>query len=56
MVIVGQLYKMGIDQVMHRCVRSHEQEVVLKEAHQGVCGGHFSRETTSRKIFQAGLW
>ena len=56
MVIAGQLYKMGIDQVMRRCVRPHEQEAVLKEAHQGVCGGHFSGETTSRKIFQAGLW
>ena len=56
MVIAGQLYKMGIDQVMRRCVRPHEQEAVLAEAHQGVCGGHFSGETTSRKIFQAGLW
>ena len=47
---------MGIDQVMRRCVRPHEQEAILTEAHQGVCGGHFSGETTSRKIFQAGLW
>lgn len=47
---------MGIDQVMRRCVRPHEQEVVLKEAHHGICEGHFSGETTSIKIFQAGLW
>ena len=56
MMIVGQLYMMGIDQVMRRCVRPHEQEAVLREAHQGVSGGHFSGDITSQKIFQVGLW
>lgn len=56
MVIAGVLYKRGIDQVIRRCVPDFEQVIVLKEAHQGIAGGHFSGEVTGRKIFQAGLW
>ena len=33
-----------------------EQEAVLREAHSGDAGGHFSGEITGRKIMQAGLW
>ena len=54
--IVGMLYKRGIDQVIRRCVPDFEQEIVLKEAHQGIARGHFSGEITGRKIFQVGLW
>ena len=56
MIIAGVLYKRGIDQVIRRCVPDFEKTIVLKEAHQGIAGGHFSREITGRKIFQAGLW
>ena len=55
-VIAGVLYKRGIDQVVKRCVPDFEQRIVLKEAHQGIAGGHFSREITGKKIFQAGIW
>lgn len=44
MLVAGQLYKMGINQVLRRCVSEHEEQVVLVEApHQGVIEGHFSR-------------
>ena len=35
MVIVGQIYKMGIDQVLWCCVW-YEHAIVLQEAHQGI--------------------
>ena len=55
-IIAGQLYKKGIDQVCRRCVSEHEKIGVLKEAHQGITGGHQAAEITKRKILQAGLW
>lgn len=55
LISAGVLYKRGIDQVIRRCVPDFEQAAVLREAHQGIAGGHFSREVIGRKIFQAGL-
>ena len=34
----------------------HEQNAVLKEAHQGISGGHFRGDILGRKILQARLW
>ena len=56
LIIARILYKRGIDQVIKRCVFDFEQSTVLQEAHQGLANGHFLREVTRRKIFQAGLW
>jgi hypothetical protein len=35
-----------------------EEEIpkVLKEAHEGLAGGHMGPDTTARKILLAGLW
>ena len=51
LVIVGYLCKRGVDDIIRRCVPDHEQKVVLREAHAGNAGGHFSGQITSRKIF-----
>ena len=56
LIIAESLYQRGIDQIIRRCVSEEEQEVVLREAHNGDAGGHFSGEITRRKIMQAGLW
>ena len=40
-LIVGQLYKMGPDEILHRYVLEHERPMVLNEAHVGVVGGHY---------------
>ena len=55
-VIADQLYRIGGDGLLCRCVPPHETEVVLAEAHQGIGGGHFAGDVTARKILQAGLW
>lgn len=55
-VIGGYLYKRGVDQIIKRCVPDSQQATVLTEAHTRSSGGHFSRDITSRKIFQSGLW
>ena len=55
-VIMGILYRRGIDQILRRCVHKFEQKVILTEAHSGDAGGHYSGQVTAKKIFQAGLW
>ena len=41
-LIAGQLYKLGPDEVLHRCVMLHEKEAIIREAHSGTAGGHFA--------------
>ena len=40
--IAGQLYKLGPDEVLRRCVMPHEKEAIIREAHSGTAGGHFA--------------
>ena len=50
------LYKMGLDELLHRCVLEHERENIMHEAHYGPAGGHFQLDTTVEKIQQSRLW
>ena len=50
------MYRKGTDQIIRRWVPEEEQKAVLQEAHQGIAGGHFSKEIIGRKILQAELW
>ena len=55
-LIVGLLYKRGMDEVLHRCVFEYELPWVMIEAHAGVVGGHYAGKATVCKILQAGIW
>ena len=55
-LINGNLYILELDDVLCRCALEHEREDIIQEAHSGAAGGHFSVETTIKKILQAGLW
>ena len=46
------LYKMGLDDILRRCVLEHERNNIMYEAHYG----HFQEDTTAKKIQQSGLW
>jgi hypothetical protein len=39
-LIVGKLYKLGADGILHRCALEHERDPILYEAHEGIAGGH----------------
>ena len=54
-IINEDLYCKGKDLVLRRVPLSHEIESILSSCHDGVCGGHFAQEITSRKILQAGF-
>ena len=51
-----QLYKHGKDQVLCICVPKEKYIPILKHAHAGVAGGHFSANITVRTIMWLGLW
>ena len=50
------LYHKGADGIWRRAVRQFEKSVILRESHCGIAGGHYAGETTTRKIWNSGLW
>ena len=55
--LIGEdLYRIGKDGILRRALNPEEANRALKHAHEGVCGGHFTTDTTVRKILQAGLY
>jgi hypothetical protein len=55
-LIAGQLYKLGLDNILRHCVLDHERPNILWECHSGVVRGHVGGKETSLKILQEGLW
>jgi hypothetical protein len=50
-LIAWNLYKLGVDGILRQCLLEHETSMILKEAHEGLAGGHYARrETTKKKI------
>ena len=55
-LITGDLYKLGVDEVLPRCVFNYKRPWVMSEAYAGVAGMHYTGRGTVHKILQAGLW
>ena len=49
-LINGFLYKIGLDDILRRCVLEQERDNIMHEAHYGLAGGHFHADTTANKI------
>jgi hypothetical protein len=52
----GIMYKVGQDNKMHKCLTTPEAQIVLKELHEGVVGGHFASNIIAKKILDVGYW
>ena len=50
------LFKVGPDQLVRRCVPEEEIQDVLTHAHSFACGGHFSGQKTGYKVLMCGLF
>ncbi|KAI3682101.1 hypothetical protein L2E82_50133 [Cichorium intybus] len=50
------LFKVGEDQIIRRCVPDNEIGEVLDLCHASACGGHFSGRKTGYKVLEAGLY
>ena len=42
--------------VLLKCVDETESKRILKDMHEGVCGGHYMAKITAHKILRAGFW
>ncbi|KAH9302479.1 hypothetical protein KI387_014062, partial [Taxus chinensis] len=42
MLISGDLYNLGRDEVLRKCVLEHERLAIMEEAHGGSAGGHYA--------------
>ena len=56
LLIARQLYKLGPDEVLWKCVLSHEQGKILAEAHARFIGGHYGGHATSKMVLHVGIW
>ncbi len=55
-LIAGLLYKMGNDEILHRCVLEFKRGQILAKAHGGVVSRHYAGRAIAQKILRAGLW
>ncbi|MCO5564086.1 hypothetical protein L7F22_017742 [Adiantum nelumboides] len=55
-LINEHLYCKGKELVFRRVPHSKDIKQVLTSYHEGVCGGHFAHDITSRKILQTVFW
>jgi hypothetical protein len=51
-LIAGQLYKLGLDNIVRRCVLTHERQDIMWECHNGVVVG----KDTTQKVLKSRLW
>ena len=54
-LIVGQLYKLRVDDILHRCVLNHEFFIILKEYNEFISHGHNAGKETVHKVLHVGL-
>jgi hypothetical protein len=55
-LIVGHLYKMGLDEILRRCVMEAERPLILAESHEGIAGGHYAGKEIAQKVLRACIW
>ena len=54
--IRGNIFKLGLDQILRRCVREEEFFDILLTCHDRPCGGHFAVKMVAFKILQVGYY
>jgi hypothetical protein len=55
-LIVGHLYKMGVNNILRRCVLEHEIPIILAKSHEGITGGHYAGKAIVQKVLCIGFW
>jgi hypothetical protein len=50
------LFLLNYDGFVLRCLKKEDDEMVLKELHEGPAWGHFRRETTTHNILRDGYF
>jgi hypothetical protein len=55
-LIVDILFRRNYDGILLRCVDENQAQEMVREFHEGICGGHFSPTTTTHKIIRDGFY
>jgi hypothetical protein len=55
-LIADILFRRNFDGILLRCVNENQAPTLIKEFHEGICGGHFSPTTTAHKIIRVGFY
>ncbi|CAM8940392.1 unnamed protein product [Rhodiola kirilowii] len=50
------LWKIGVDQLLRRCIPDFDIASVISFCHKHACGGHFGPRRTARKILDSGFF
>ncbi|XP_014634022.1 uncharacterized protein [Glycine max] len=50
------LFKVGVDNLLRRCVTSEEAKGILWHCHNSPCGEHYGRDKTVAKVLQSGFF
>ncbi|CAM8972671.1 unnamed protein product [Rhodiola kirilowii] len=50
------LWKIGVDQILRRCIPDNEIASVISFCHEHACGGHFGPRRTARNILDSGFF
>jgi hypothetical protein len=55
-LIADILFRRNFDGILLRCVDENQAQGLIKEFHEGICGGHFAPTATAHKIIRAGFY
>jgi len=55
-MIVDILFRRNYNGILLICVDERKVQELIDKFHEGICGGHFSRTTTSHKIIRDGFY
>ena len=55
-MLFRSLYRQGIDGVLRRAIDAEEASRVVKQYHDGFCGGHYAADYIAKKILHASYY
>jgi hypothetical protein len=55
-MIANILFRRNYDGILLRCVDERKYGELMKQFHEGICGGHFVLTTTTHKIIRVGFY
>jgi hypothetical protein len=56
LMIADILFKRNFDGISLRCVYENKSQEIIREFHEGICGGHFVPTATAHKIIREGFY
>ena len=55
-LVIGQLYKRSLDEPYLKCLTTQQEQYILVEIHEGVCGNHPNGRTLTHRTYTQGYY